>query len=74
MANKWDSQLALLWENIEVKALIIGAHGLLPILEILEPCTVKSRQYMVLQLLKIVNAVGFGFRLVSIWPSVMLTD
>jgi hypothetical protein len=74
MANKWDSQLALLWENIEVKALIIGAHGLLPILEILEPCTVKSRQYMVLQLLKIVNAVGFGFRLVSIWLSVMLTD
>jgi hypothetical protein len=50
--------LALLWENNEVKALIIGAHGLLPILEILEPCTVKSRQHMILQLLKIVNAVG----------------
>ncbi|KAK4138010.1 hypothetical protein BT67DRAFT_439232 [Trichocladium antarcticum] len=52
-----EDLLALLWENIEVKALIIGAHGLLPILEILEPCTVKSRQHMVLQLLKIVNAI-----------------
>ena len=51
-------QLALLWENTEVKDLIISAHGLLPILEILEPCTVKSRQHMILQLLKIVNAVG----------------
>jgi hypothetical protein len=50
--------LALLWENDEVKELIIGAHGLLPILEILEPCTLKSRQHMILQLLKIVNAVG----------------
>jgi hypothetical protein len=50
-------QLALLWENNEVKNLIISAHGLLPILEILEPCTVKSRQYMILQLLKVVNAV-----------------
>jgi hypothetical protein len=49
--------LALLWENDEVKALIIGAHGLLPILEILEPCTLKSRQHMILQLLKIVNAI-----------------
>lgn len=51
-------QLGLLWENKEVKSLIISAHGLLPILEILEPCTVKSRQYMILQLLKVVNAVG----------------
>lgn len=51
-------QLALLWENSEVKNLIISAHGLLPILEILEPCTVKSRQYMILQLLKVVNAVS----------------
>lgn len=57
MAN--GSQLALLWENTEVKDLIISAHGLLPILEILEPCTVKSRQHMILQLLKIVNAVRF---------------
>jgi len=41
-----------------VKDLIIGAHGLLPILEILEPCAVKSRPNMILQLLKIVNAVS----------------
>ncbi|ODA80767.1 hypothetical protein RJ55_03726 [Drechmeria coniospora] len=50
-------QLALLWENNEAKTLIISAHGLLPILEILEPCTVKSRQYTILQLLKVVNAI-----------------
>ncbi|KAK5657364.1 hypothetical protein OQA88_3430 [Cercophora sp. LCS_1] len=49
--------LDMLWENSEVKDLIISAHGLLPILEILEPCTVKSRQHMILQLLKIVNAI-----------------
>lgn len=50
-------QLGLLWEHTEVKNLIISAHGLLPILEILEPCTVTSKQYMILQLLKVVNAV-----------------
>ena len=37
--------------------MILSAHGLLPILEILEPCTVKSRQFMILQLLKVVNAI-----------------
>ena len=37
--------------------MIIGAHGMLPILEILEPCTVKSRQSMILRLLKVVNTV-----------------
>ncbi|PHH87294.1 hypothetical protein CDD83_9062 [Cordyceps sp. RAO-2017] len=52
-----EDLLALLWENKEVKNLVISAHGLLPILEILEPCTVKSRQYMILQLLKVVNAI-----------------
>ncbi|KAJ2989826.1 hypothetical protein NUW58_g3272 [Xylaria curta] len=51
------SLLELLWESSEVKDLIISAHGLLPILEILEPCTVKSRQHMILQLLKVVNAI-----------------
>ena len=50
-------QLELLCENSEVKNLIISAHGLLPILEILEPCTLKSLQPLILQLLKIVNAV-----------------
>ncbi|ORY68860.1 cell division control protein [Pseudomassariella vexata] len=52
-----EDLLALLWEHTEVKDLIIGAHGLLPILEILEPCTVKSRQHMILQLLKVVNTI-----------------
>jgi hypothetical protein len=52
-----ESLLGLLVEHGEAKDLIISAHGLLPILEILEPCTVKSRQHMILQLLKIVNAV-----------------
>ncbi|KAI1820179.1 hypothetical protein F4861DRAFT_524046 [Xylaria intraflava] len=51
------SLLELLWESSEVKDLIISAHGLLPILEILEPCTVKSRQHMILQLLKVVNTI-----------------
>lgn len=58
LADLAEGLLNLLWENSEVKDLIISAHGLLPILEILEPCTVKSRQHMILQLLKIVNAVG----------------
>ncbi|WKT44989.1 Protein kinase domain [Fusarium oxysporum f. sp. vasinfectum] len=57
LAEFSEDLLALLWENNEVKNLIISAHGLLPILEILEPCTVKSRQYMILQLLKVVNAI-----------------
>ncbi|KAK6073529.1 hypothetical protein SCUP515_06864 [Seiridium cupressi] len=52
-----EDLLALLWENTEVKDLIISAHGLLPILELLEPCTVKSRQHMILQLLKVVNTI-----------------
>lgn len=57
LAEFSEDLLALLWENNEVKNLIISAHGLLPILEILEPCTVKSRQYTILQLLKVVNAI-----------------
>ncbi|KAI1193912.1 hypothetical protein F5X97DRAFT_312511 [Nemania serpens] len=51
------SLLELLWESGDVKDLIISAHGLLPILEILEPCTVKSRQHMILQMLKVVNTI-----------------
>ncbi|KAI2625664.1 cell division control protein [Hypoxylon sp. NC1633] len=49
--------LGLLYENTEVKNLIISAHGLLPILEILEPCTVKNQQQMILQLLQVVNTI-----------------
>ncbi|KAI0386938.1 cell division control protein [Hypomontagnella monticulosa] len=52
-----EALLGFLWENNEVKNLIISAHGLLPILEILEPCTVKSRQQMILQLLQVVNTI-----------------
>lgn len=57
LAEVSEDLLAMLWENSEAKNLIISSHGLLPILEILEPCTAKSRQYMILQLLKVVNAV-----------------
>ncbi|KAI0179538.1 cell division control protein [Hypoxylon sp. FL1284] len=52
-----EDLLALLWESNEVKDMIISSHGLLPILEILEPCTVKSRQQMILQLLQLVNTI-----------------
>ncbi|KAI5861172.1 cell division control protein [Durotheca rogersii] len=52
-----EGLLVLLWESTEVKNLIISAHGLLPILEILEPCTVKTRQQLILQLLQVVNTI-----------------
>lgn len=50
----------LLHENDDVKNLIITAHGLLPILELLTPPsntinTAKSRQDMILLLLKVIN-------------------
>jgi hypothetical protein len=51
-------KLDVLFESEEVKGLIISAHGMLPILEILEPCTVKSRQTTILRLLKVVNTVS----------------
>lgn len=57
LAELSEELLVLLWENPEAKNLIISAHGLLPLLEILEPCTVKSRHHMILQLLKVVNAI-----------------
>ncbi|PTB68496.1 hypothetical protein BBK36DRAFT_1113720 [Trichoderma citrinoviride] len=57
LAELSEDLLVLLWENPEAKNLIISAHGLLPLLEILEPCTVKSRHHMILQLLKVVNAI-----------------
>ncbi|KAM3072905.1 Protein kinase of the Mitotic Exit Network [Clarireedia jacksonii] len=49
--------LDVLYESEDAKGLIISAHGMLPILEILEPCTLKSRQSMILRLLKVVNAI-----------------
>jgi len=51
-------KLDVLFESEEAKGLIISAHGMLPILEILEPCTVKSRQSTILRLLKVVNTVS----------------
>lgn len=51
-------KLDVLFESEEAKGLIISAHGMLPILEILEPCTVKSRQTTILRLLKVVNTVS----------------
>ncbi|KAH8596510.1 cell division control protein-like protein 15 [Bisporella sp. PMI_857] len=49
--------LDVLLESEEAKGLIISAHGMLPILEILEPCTVKSWQSTILRLLKVVNMI-----------------
>jgi hypothetical protein len=56
--NANTTKLNVLYESEDAKALIISAHGMLPILEILEPCTVKSRQDMILWLLKVVNTVS----------------
>ncbi|RDL38065.1 Cell division control protein-like protein 15 [Venustampulla echinocandica] len=52
-----EQLLDILFESEDAKGLIISAHGMLPILEILEPCTVKSRQSMILRLLKVVNTI-----------------
>jgi hypothetical protein len=52
-----EQLLDVLFESEEAKGLIISAHGMLPILEILEPCTVKSRQSTILRLLKVVNMI-----------------
>ena len=57
--------LQLLYDNEDVKDLIVGAHGLLPILELLTLppdtmiSTTKGRQDMVLLLLRVVNRVSF---------------
>lgn len=55
--------LQLLYDNEDVKGLIVGAHGLLPILELLTlpPDTIstaKGRQDMILLLLRVVNRVS----------------
>jgi hypothetical protein len=55
----------VLLESPETRNTIIGAHGMLPILEVLETC--KKRE-VILKLLKIVNAVGqnsFSFAALS---------
>lgn len=63
-----EDLLHLLHENDDVKDLIITAHGLLPILELLTlpPNTIstgKSRQYMILLLLRVVNKVSLAMPL-----------
>lgn len=58
-------KLDVIFESEEAKGLIISAHGMLPILEILEPCTVKSRQTTILRLLKVVNTVSTPCNLTS---------
>ncbi|CZT45212.1 related to septation (sepH) gene [Rhynchosporium secalis] len=57
IADVSEQLLDVLYESDDAKAMIIGAHGMLPILEILEPCTVKTRQSMILRLLKVVNTI-----------------
>ncbi|CAG8982195.1 hypothetical protein HYALB_00003631 [Hymenoscyphus albidus] len=52
-----EQLLDVLYESVDAKNIIISAHGMLPILEILEPCTLKSRQSMILRLLKVVNSI-----------------
>lgn len=58
-----------MYESEEAKGLIISAHGMLPILEILEPCTVKSRQTTILRLLKVVNTVSTVWQLLCFSPN-----
>ncbi|KAI5809592.1 hypothetical protein DFH27DRAFT_152367 [Peziza echinospora] len=48
--------LEILMESFDCKDNIIGAHGMLPILEVLETC--KKRE-VILKLLRIVNAITF---------------
>ncbi|KFY31039.1 hypothetical protein V493_01451 [Pseudogymnoascus sp. VKM F-4281 (FW-2241)] len=60
LTDKSEELLDVLYESPESKAMIISAHGMLPILEILEPCTVKTRESLILCLLKVVNAIILG--------------
>ncbi len=57
LTDKSEQLLDVLFESPESKAMIIGAHGMLPILEILELCTVKTQETLILSLLKVVNAI-----------------
>lgn len=57
LMDKSEHLLDVLFETPDAKAMIIGAHGMLPILEILELCTVKTQEVLILSLLKVVNAI-----------------
>ena len=52
LAEIVDQLMQVLYESPDVKSVIISAHGMLPILEILETC---NRPHIILRLLKIVN-------------------
>ncbi|EPE35978.1 Protein kinase-like (PK-like) [Glarea lozoyensis ATCC 20868] len=56
-ANLAAQLLDVLIESPEVKSIIISAHGMLPILEILGECDTKSNQDMIWRLLKVINIV-----------------
>jgi hypothetical protein len=54
LADKSEQLLSVFCDFPETKNFIVSAHGMLPILEILEDC---KRRDIILSLLKIVNAV-----------------
>lgn len=49
-----DELLEVIYDSPEIKGVVISAHGMLPILEILEQC---KRRDIILNLLKIVNLI-----------------
>ncbi|KAI9827047.1 MAG: hypothetical protein M1819_007039 [Sarea resinae] len=57
LAELSEQLLEILFESPEAKGIIISAHGMLPILEMLETC---RRRDVILQLLKIVNNIMFN--------------
>ncbi|KAI9678081.1 MAG: hypothetical protein M1817_006025 [Caeruleum heppii] len=57
LAELSEQLMDVLSESPDTKSVIISAHGMLPILEILETC---SRRDVILRLLKTVNAIIFN--------------
>ena len=57
LADLSEQLMDVLSESPDTKGVIISAHGMLPILEILETC---SRRDVILRLLKVVNAIIFN--------------
>lgn len=54
LAEIVDQLMQVLYESPDIKSVIISAHGMLPILELLETC---NRPPIILRLLKIVNMI-----------------